>query len=214
MPREQYMKILKKIVQLLTISLLLAPASVRCETNSRPTVLPASDQEAMEVRKKFMEVSKEINELPDLKKLKAEVDNAQKAYTEAFEAAMTKKDPELLAKYKEQRDASMERFRAMRPDAGSKTPSGYDTLSEEEKKKLFEARKQAMESPVLKDARQKRNAAKTEEERKAAEQEYKTALRTAMLEIDEKLEGLLDKLEGKAPAKPSPSPDQNPAGKK
>lgn len=208
------MKSLKKISRLLAVCLLLTPVSVRCEENAPPTGTPTSQKDAMELRKKFAEASKEISEEPELKKLKADLDKAQKAYTEAFEAAMAKKNPELLAKYKELREAGMERFRGPRPEAAVKTASGYDTLSEEEKKKLFEARKQAMESPALKDARQKRNAAKTEEERKAAEQEYKTALRAAMLEVDTKLEGLLDKLEGKTGAKPAPSPDQNPAGKK
>ncbi len=160
----------------------------------------------MELQKKFMEASKEINEEPALKKLKADLEKAQKAYTEAFEAALAKNDLELLAKYKELREAGMERFHAPRPEA-AKVPSGYDTLSEEERKKLFETRKQAMESPALKDARQKRNAARTEEERRAAEQEYKTALRKAMLAVDAKLEGLLDKLDGKPTPAPSPQPE-------
>lgn len=208
------MKNLEKISCFLAVCLSLAPVSVRCEESAPPAGTPASQKNAMELRKKFAEASKEISEEPELKKLKADLDKAQKAYADAFEAAMAKKDPALLAKYKEMREVGMERFRAPRPEAAAKAPSGYDTLSEEEKKKLFEARKQAMESPALKDARQKRNAAKTEEERKAAEQEYKAALRNAMLGVDAKLEGLLDKLEGKAEAKPAPSPDQSPAGKK
>jgi DNA repair exonuclease SbcCD ATPase subunit len=208
------MKILNRNARLLAFCLLLAPFSARSEGGVPPTGIPAPQKEEMEVRQKVMEASKEINGSPELKKLKADLDNAQNAYTEAFEAALVKKDPELAAKYKQLREATMERFRAPRPEAAAKLPSGYDTLSEEEKKKLFEARKQAMESPALKDARQKRNAAKTEEERKTAEQEYKTALRSAMMEVDAKLEGLLDKLEGKSGAKTAPSPAQSPVGKK
>lgn len=151
------MKSLNEIFRLLSVCLLFAPASVHCEENAIPAGISASQKEEMEVRKKFIEASKEINAEPELKKLKADLDKAQKAYTEAFEAAMAKKDPELLAEYKEQREASIERFRASRPKAGAKFATGYDTLSEEEKKKLFEARKQAMDSPSLKDARQKRN---------------------------------------------------------
>ena len=99
----------------------------------------------MDVPKKFAELSAKVNDQPEIRKLKADLEAAQKSYQTAFEAAM----------------------------------------------------KQAAEAPAVKDARQKRNAAKSEDERKVAETEYKTELRKAMLEIDPKLGDMLDKLEGK-----------------
>ena len=152
----------------------------------------------MDVPKKFAELSAKVNDQPEIRKLKADLEAAQKSYQTAFEAAMTKEDAEIMSAYRSWKEAAMESFQ--HPVSGvakAKVTSGYDKLTDEEKKRLFEARKQAAEAPAVKDARQKRNAAKSEDERKVAETEYKTELRKAMLEIDPKLGDMLDKLEGK-----------------
>jgi hypothetical protein len=165
-------------------------------TAGEATAVPAKGD--MEVRKKFAELSAKVNDQPEIRKLKEELESAQKVYQTAFDAAMTKEDAELMSAYRSWREATMERFQTP-PSGRAKTKeiSGYDKLTDEEKKRLFEARKQAAEAPAVKDARQKRNAAKSEDERKVAETEYKTEMRKAMLEIDPKLGDLLDKLEGK-----------------
>lgn len=165
-------------------------------TGAETTAVPAKGD--MEVRKKFAELSAKVNTQPEIRKLKEELETAQKAYQTAFEAAMTKEDADVMSAYRSWKDATMERFQTpLSRIAKTKVTSGYDKLTEEEKKRLFEARKQAAEAPAVKDARQKRNSAKTEDERKAAETEYKSELRKAMLEVDSKLGDLLDKLEGR-----------------
>lgn len=172
-----------------------------------------STSTAAEVRKSWAELSSKVNELPDLKKLRDDLEKAQQSYTEAFEAAMKKEDAELFEKYRALREEEMERFNQNRVRAApAAASSGYNQLSEEEKKQVYELRKQAMNAPTVKDAREKRNAATTDEARKAAESEYKAALRKAMLESDEKLAPLLDKLDGKS--NPSPSPASSPAASK
>jgi len=52
-----------------------------------------------EILGKYEEISKKVNEEPDIKELKAKADQAQEAYRKAFEAAVAKVDPEILAKF-------------------------------------------------------------------------------------------------------------------
>lgn len=193
-----------RAIQRLIPSVLFALLFVRvlaAETAGEANAAPVPPKNEMEIRKKFSELSAKVNEQPEIKKLKEELESAQKAYQMAFEAAMTKEDAEVMAAYRSWRESAMDRFH--NPPSGisrAKEVSGYDNLTDEEKKRLFEARKQAGEAPAVKDARRKRNAAKTEDERKAAETEYKTELRNAMLGTDSKLGELLDKLEGREKA--------------
>jgi len=75
-----------------------------------------------------------------------------------------------------------------------------------------------LQTPAVRELREKRNSAGTEEERAKAEKDYKIALRDAMIQSDEKIKGLLDKMDGvkteantKLAAKPVTNPEKSPA---
>ena len=158
----------------------------------------AQGNEKVEIWKKISKLSEKVNGQPEIRKLKEDFESAQKAYQTAFAAAMTKEDAEVMSAYRSWREDATNRFQNPASRVlKTKEASGYDTLTDGEKKRFFEARKQAGDAPSVKDARLKRNAAKTEDERKSAEAEYKTELRKSMLATESELEPLLDKLEGK-----------------
>lgn len=194
--------------RLIVVFTLLFGGVLGAATAGEATNAPVPMKDTTEIQKRFAELSAKVNGQTEIRKLREELESAQKAYQAAFEEAMTKEDAEIMSAYRSWREAAMEHFHNPPAEVSrTKESSGYDKLTDEEKKRLFEARKQAGEAASVKDARQKRNAAKTEDERKAAETEYKAELRKAMLEIDSKLGDLLDKLEGRE--KPPVAPTKN-----
>lgn len=170
------------------LQLTLLPFAAAEEPASAPP--DATVEAKREVRKKFAELSKKINEQPEIMKLRADFEAAQKAYSAAFEAAAMREDPKLYEEYKALRPGVP---RAI-PSDNERSVSAYDQLSEEQRKAVAAVRKQAMEAPAVKDARKKRNEAKDENERKAAEKEHRAALKAAMLAIDKDLKQALDVL--------------------
>lgn len=168
-----------------------------------------TQEEAMAIRRRFVELSKEASKQPEIQKLKAQADEAMTTYRKALEAEITKQDAEIVGKYQALMEDVRERMKMPGAAKSSRTSSGFDSLTEDEKKKLFAARQKAVDTPEVAAARQKRNTAKTEEERKTAEKEYKDALHQAMLDTDKDLKGLLDKLEAGGP----PAPRSTPASK-
>jgi hypothetical protein len=195
------MNIFQKVTGLLGV-ILFFQVSLQAEL-TRASKVQASPKEMMDLQKKFAEATTEINENPEVKKLKEAIERAQKAYMEAVEKEMAKKDPVLLENYKQMRDARMEWMKSQFQTTKAQ-PTGFDSLSEAEKTKVSDARRQAMDSASVREAKGKRNAAKTAEERTAADRAYKAALRGEMMKIDKELGPLIEKVEAKSPDKRSP----------
>jgi hypothetical protein len=162
---------------------------------------PAAPQQSVEIRRKFSELSRKVNELPELKKLKAEVEKAQQAYAAAFEAAMAKEDAEIMAKYRSLFEARIERLQGKRETLPASTGG-----EAEDRKRLADAQRAAMTTPGVREALQKWNAAQTEGEREAAKVEYLEVLRKAMIEADPGLTSVLRESGEPAAAKPAASP--------
>jgi hypothetical protein len=162
---------------------------------------PAAPQQSVEIRRKFSELSRKVNELPELKKLKAEVEKAQQAYAAAFEAAMAKEDAEIMAKYRSLFEARIERLQGKREALPASTGG-----EAEDRKRLADAQRAAMTTPGVREALQKWNAAQTEGEREAAKVEYLEVLRKAMIEADPGLTSVLRENGEPTAAKPAASP--------
>lgn len=149
---------------------------------------------------KYSEISRTVNEDPEIAALRAAMQEAQTAYREAFEAAFAKEDPDILEKYQEMHEAMRSRVGIPgREIVRRRVGGGYDDLSNKERQQLDAARRQVMESADVVEARQKRNKATTEEERRTAVEEYRQALHKAMIEADEEVEALLEKLGNQPP---------------
>lgn len=141
---------------------------------------------------RFSELSKKVNEQPEIGELRTKFEEAQKAYRTAFEEAFRKEDAALWDEYQAWRQSMDQRRHSRGIAREKKETSPYDKLSDAQRKQLAQARKQAMLSPAVKEARSQRNAAKTEEERKTAEQDYRAALKSAMLAANPDIEEVID----------------------
>lgn len=148
-------------------------------------------QQGLEIRRKFAELSRKVNELPELKVLKMDVERAQAAYSAAFEAAMAKEDSHILAQYRGLFESRIQRLRVARQALPGLTAKTETPISENDVKRLGEAQKKAMGAAGVQEALKNWNAAGTEEQREVAKAQYLSALRSAMIEADPSLKPLL-----------------------
>jgi hypothetical protein len=152
-------------------------------------------RKSLEIRQRFAELSRKVNELPELLALKVEVEQAQAAYSEAFEAALAREDPEILRQYRGLFEARIKRLQEKKPQSdqpvGAMAEVGQNSS---EKGQIAAARKKAEVSPAVQEVLQKWSSAKSDEERGAAKAAYVEALRKAMIESDPSLKSIL--LEG------------------
>lgn len=154
----------------------------------------ASTSHYAEVLKAHSELVLKLNERTDIKELKVQLNLAQARYVKALEGAIEKEDPKLLENYKA--------LRASRGQtASTKVPQGFSALSKEEKDKLKAARDKAIKQESVQEARKKKDAAMTIEERKLADSAYDKALRAAILKEDATLVDVLAKFDGKSDKK-------------
>lgn len=168
---------------------------------------PASPQESVEIRRKFSELSRKVNELPELKKLKAEVEKAQQAYAAAFEAAMAKEDAEIMAKYRSLFEARIERLQGKRENLPASAGGEAG-----DRKRLADAQRAAMTTPGVREALQKWNAAQSDGEREAAKAEYLKVLRKAMIEADPGLKSALEESGPPTAVDPAAAPSNQEKG--
>lgn len=144
---------------------------------------------------RYSEMSVKINERPEIKALREKAEAAQAEYMSAFDKAAAEEDPKLLQEWKVFQGETQSGSRS-----GSAASRGYDSLSDDEKKRLADLTSQVVGDPAVKAARAARRDAKTDEERKSAQTEYRSAIRKAILEIDKSAEAIFNKMDGKAPA--------------
>jgi hypothetical protein len=152
-------------------------------------------RKGLEIRQRFAELSRGGSELPKLLALKAEVEQARAAYSEAFEAALAREDPEIFKQYRGLFEARIKRLQERKPQS-SQTVSATTEVGQtsSEKEQIAAARKRAEVSLAVQEALQKWSSAKSDEERDAAKAAYVEALRKAMFESDSSLKSIL--LEG------------------
>jgi len=172
------------------------PAFGQALEKVQPSPAPTASDESQEAMKRFAELSKKVSQQPELQKLKKQFDESRRAYFDALSDAIAKEDAELMQRMQSLRGGSI-------PLPGLSNPlPEYSRLTKAEATQLTNARIAAQEAPGVKDARASRNAAKTEDERRSLDAEYKKALSAAMLKADPKLSDVLKKLE--APTPPAP----------
>lgn len=179
--------------------ILVSMGTVCADDNAASSPQPQS----VEIRRKFSELSRKVNALPELRSLKAEVEKAQQAYAAAFEAAMAKEDPEIMAKYRSLFEARIERLQGKK---GNLSPAAGSEVEADDRRRLANAQRAAMTASGVREALEKWNAAQTDEAREAAKTEYLKVLRKAMIEADPGLRPALLESEGASTVEPSASP--------
>jgi len=186
-----------------------APAAAPREPKQPQPIPPDLRERFQQAREKALQSDPKLKELKD----KAEAANVE--YFKAMREAIEKVDPDLAAKLKEfMKDAPKmpgmkERMEKVKEKFGGKFQKGgdrpgFDKLSETDRQKLMAAHTAAESDPSVQAAKQKKESAKTPEERRQAEEEYRNTMRQVMLKSDPSLAGILDQL-GKGP-QPSPPP--------
>ena len=152
-----------------------------------------------EMRERFREAREAALQDPKLQALKEKADAASKEFREAMRDAMAAKDPELAALVKEK----MEEWKKQRGQDGKGTP--FKNLAPEDRDRLKAARQIAQQAPGVQSAKDALKTASTPEERKAAAENLRKAMRSAMLAADPSLADLLEKLPpGPPPGGPEP----------
>lgn len=151
-----------------------------------------------ELRQRFEAARDKAMQDPQIQSLKAKSEAAVEEFRNAMREAMMKADPGLAEQLKSYMGKKM-----------GGTPPGFANLSEADRQKLMDAREKAKTDPAVQAAEAKRRAATTPDERRAAEQEFHAAMRTALLKVDPSLAPILDQMK---PPKGSPKGQQTPAG--
>ncbi len=162
-----------------------------------PSLRPLREERVAALQR-ISQLREKINEEPEIASLHEQMVAAQKTHQEAFEAALGKENPRLLNQYQAECAAMMKRtvrslLTSKLSEPEQMRPSGYDRLSLEERTKLNEVRRQAIELPSVKEARNKRSQAQNEEEQSRRVKEDREAIRKAMLEGDRDVGALFKK---------------------
>jgi hypothetical protein len=151
-----------------------------------------------EMRERFREARDAAMSDPEIQALKQKADEAAKEFREAMRAAIASKDPELAQKVKE----------GMKEWKGSHGGKGgfLKNLPEADKEKLKAARQIAQQAPGVQSAKDALKSATTPEQRQAAAENLRKAMREAMLAADPSLADIIDKL---PPGPPPHAPDHD-----
>ena len=139
-----------------------------------------------DMRERFREAREAAMADPEIQALKQQADEAAKEFREAMRAAVAAKDPELAEKVKE----GMKEWKGAHGGKG-----GYfKNLPEADKEKLKAARQIAQQAPGVQSAKDALKSATTPEQRQAAAENLRKAMREAMLAADPSLADILDKM--------------------
>lgn len=149
-----------------------------------------------EIRQRFDAARSKALEDPELRALKDKMDTAGREFFKAMRVKMQEIDPGLSELVKEQagwKEGKGKDGKNRPPHDGPK----WGNLNDAERDQLKAARAKAKEDPAVQAADKKKDAAATPADRKAASDEYRQAMRAAMVKADPSVEPVLKKL--KAP---------------
>ena len=161
-----------------------------------------------ETRKRFEAAREKALQDPKLQELRQAADRANRDFLRAMRDKMLEIDPGLADIVK--------RLAGWRKSwRGWREEGGFGNLSEDEREKLISAREKAKSDLAVQAAEKKKQAANTLEERDAASEEYRKAVREAMVKADPSIASLLEKIALKPPRPPNPADAEanNPATK-
>lgn len=152
-----------------------------------------------ELRQRFETVREKVMQDPKIQELRKKADAASEEFRNAMREAMIKADPELAEAIKENARRGGKR--------GDDRGPGLANLSEGDRQKLMAARETAKADPAVVAAEQKKEAARTPEERRAAGEEFHKAMRDALLKADPTLGPVLETIKPPKHRPPGPGPD-------
>lgn len=156
-----------------------------------------------EARQRFEAAREKALQDPALQELRKKSEMANREFFDAMRKKMLEIDPSLEEIVKNARGGGKgsKDIRADRREGG-REPNGFGDLTDAEKAKLMAAREKAKADPAVVAAEKMKGQAGTPEDRKAASEEFRKAMHTALLKADPTLGPILEKLAPKAPPAP------------
>jgi hypothetical protein len=154
-----------------------------------------------ETRKRFEAAREKALQDPKLQELRQAADRAKRDFLKAMRDKMLEIDPELSDIVKK-RAGERKSWKGWREEGA---PSGFGNLGEDELEKLMSAREKAKSDLAVQAAEKKKREANTLEERNAASEDYRKAMREAMVKADPSIAALLEKMTRKPALSPNPA---------
>jgi len=154
-----------------------------------------------ETRKRFEAAREKALQDPKLQELRQAADRAKRDFLKAMRDKMLEIDPG-LADIVKKRAGERKSWKGWREEG---TPSGFGNLSEDQLEKLMSAREKAKSDLAVQAAEKKKREANTLEERNAASEDYRKAMREAMVKADPSIAALLEKMTPKPALSPNPA---------
>lgn len=153
-----------------------------------------------EARQRFEAAREKALQDPAVQELRKKSETANREFFDAMRKKMLEIDPGLEEIVKNARGGG--KGRDMKEDRRDREPGGFGDLTDAEKEKLHAAREKAKTDPAVVAAEKMKGQAATPEARKAASDEYRKAMHTALLKVDPTLGPILEKMAPKAPPAP------------
>ncbi len=156
-----------------------------------------------EARQRFEAAREKALQDPAVQELRKKSETANREFFDAMRKKMMEIDPSLGEIVKNARggEKGPKNMREERREGG-REPGGFGNLSEGERQKLMAAREKAKTDPAVVAAEKKKGEAGTPEDRKAASEEFRQAMHTALLKADPTLGPILEKMGPKPPPAP------------
>ncbi|MFZ4682047.1 MAG: hypothetical protein ACOYMS_06070 [Terrimicrobiaceae bacterium] len=159
-----------------------------------------------EIRERFQAAREKAIQDPKIQALRQNADKANEEFFKAMREKMQEIDPGLGELIKKQAGGGGKdggKGWKDRKEDGGGPPPGPGGLNDAEREKFQAARDKAKSDPAVIAAEKKKDEAKTPEERRAAGEEFRKAMKDAILKADPSVAPLLEKL---GPPPPPPRP--------
>lgn len=156
-----------------------------------------------EARQRFEAAREKALRDPAVQELRKKSETANREFFDAMRRKMLEIDPSLEEIVKNARGGG-KGPKDMKQDRrdGGREPGGFGNLTDAEKEKLMAAREKAKADPAVVAAGKMKGQAGTPEDRKAASEEFRKAMHSALLKADPTLGPILEKMAPKAPPAP------------
>ncbi len=158
-----------------------------------------------DVRKRFHEAKEEAMKDPEIQALREKTESAAKELREAMRKVISEKNPDLAeqlsAYFKTSQSEPKRKDKKTRPDANFEEP--LKNLAPAERTRLEAAREIAKQAPAVQSAEAAMQSASSPEARHEAAENFRKAMRDAMITADPSLADVLDKIK---PAKNDSKP--------
>ncbi len=158
-----------------------------------------------DVRKRFHEAKEEAMKDPEIQALREKTESAAKELREAMRKVISEKNPDLAEQlstyFKTSQSEPKRKDKKPRPDANFEEP--LKKLAPAERTRLEAAREIAKQAPAVQSAEAAMQSASSPEARHEAAENFRKAMRDAMITADPSLADVLDKIK---PAKNDSKP--------